>query len=149
MQRTRGALTIGPTASFQYTCVSMDGFTETGSLAPLRFGDQSLDSIRTALGIKASYDWKIGGVLVRPELRASWQHEYGDSTYSIVANFASGAGTNFTVSGPSIGRDSLLIGAGAAILWNDRISNYIYYDGELARDNYDSQSVTAGIRITF
>jgi outer membrane autotransporter protein len=146
---TKGALTIGPIVNFQYTYVSLNGFTETGSLAPLKYGDQSIDSIRTALGIKASYDWKIGGVLVRPELRASWQHEYADSTYSIVAAFANGAGNNFTVSGPRIGRDSLLIGAGAAMLWNDRLSTYIYYDGELARDNYDSQSVTAGFRITF
>jgi uncharacterized protein with beta-barrel porin domain len=146
---TNGALSIGPIASFQYTYVGLNGFTETGSLAPLRFGDQSVDSIRSALGIKASYDWKIGGVLIRPELRASWQHEYGDSTYSIVASFANGAGTNFTVNGPNIGRDSLLIGAGVAILWNDRISTYIYYDGELARTNYDSQSVSAGLRITF
>jgi uncharacterized protein with beta-barrel porin domain len=146
---TNGALSIGPIASFQYTYVGLNGFTETGSLAPLRFGDQSVDSIRSALGIKASYDWKIGGVLIRPELRASWQHEYGDSTYSIVASFANGAGTNFTVNGPNIGRDSLLIGAGVAILLNDRISTYIYYDGELARTNYDSQSVSAGLRITF
>jgi uncharacterized protein with beta-barrel porin domain len=146
---TKGALTIGPIASFQYTYVSLNGFTETGSLAPLKYGDQSIDSIRTALGIKASYDWKIGGVLIRPELRASWQHEYADSTYSIVAAFANGAGNNFTVTGPRIGRDSLLIGAGAAILWSDRISTYIYYDGELARENYDSQSVTAGVRLTF
>ena len=146
---TNGALTIGPIASFQYTYVGLNGFTETGSLAPLRFGDQSVSSIRSALGIKASYDWKIGGVLIKPELRASWQHEYGDSTYSIVASFANGAGTNFSVNGPKIGRDSLLIGAGVAILWNDRISTYIYYDGELARTNYDSQSVSAGLRITF
>jgi outer membrane autotransporter protein len=146
---TTGALTIGPIANFQYTYVGLNGFTETGSLAPLKYGDQSVDSIRTALGIKASYDWKIGGVLIRPEVRASWQHEYGDSTYTIVANFANGAGNSFTVSGPRIGRDSVLIGAGAAILWNDRISTYIYYDGELARDNYDSQSVTGGFRITF
>jgi outer membrane autotransporter protein len=146
---TTGPLTIGPIASFQYTYVGMDGFTETGSLAPLKFGDQSVDSIRTALGVKASYDWKIGGVLVKPELRASWQHEYGDSEYSIVASFANGAGNNFTVNGPRIGRDSLLLGAGVAVLWNDRISTYIYYDGELARTNYDSESVSAGFRITF
>jgi outer membrane autotransporter protein len=146
---TTGALTIGPIASFQYTYVGLDGFTETGSLAPLRFGDQSEDSIRTALGIKVSYDWKIGSTLIRPEIRASWQHEYGDSAYSIVANFANGAGNNFTVDGPRIGRDSLLIGAGVAVLWSDRISTYVYYDGELARTNYDSQSVSAGVRITF
>jgi uncharacterized protein with beta-barrel porin domain len=146
---TTGALTIGPIASFQYTYVGLDGFTETGSLAPLRYGDQSVNSIRSALGVKASYDWKIGGILIRPEVRASWQHEYGDSTYSIVAGFANGSGNNFTVDGPRIGRDSLLIGAGVAVLWNDRISTYVYYDGEVARTNYDSQSVSGGVRITF
>jgi outer membrane autotransporter protein len=146
---TQGALTIGPIASFQYTYVGLNSFTEKGSLAPLKFADQSVDSIRTALGIKTSYDLKIGGVLIKPEIRASWQHEYDDSAYSIVASFANGAGNSFTVVGPKIGRDSFLIGAGVAVLWNDRISTYVYYDGELARTNYDSQSVTAGMRITF
>jgi outer membrane autotransporter protein len=145
----KGALSIGPTASFQYTYVSFDGFTESGSLAPLKINDQHVDSIRTAFGMKASYDWKIGNVLIRPELRAAWQHEYGNSSYSIVASFANGAGSSFTVSSPKIGRDSLLLGAGFAVLWSDRISTYIYYDGELGRTNYQSNNVSAGIRVTF
>jgi len=37
-------------------------------------------------------------------------------------SFASGAGNSFTVNGPKIGRDSLLIGAGAAVQLSDRIS---------------------------
>lgn len=145
----KGGLSIGPTASFQYTYVSFDGFTESGSLAPLKFNDQNVDSFRTAFGMKASYDWKIGNILIRPELRAAWQHEYGNSAYSIVASFANGAGNSFTVSSPKIGRDSLLLGAGFAVLWSDRISTYIYYDGELGRTNYQSNNVSAGIRVTF
>jgi outer membrane autotransporter protein len=145
----KGNLSIGPTASFQYTYVSFDGFTESGSLAPLKFNDQHVDSIRTAFGGKASYDWKVGHVLVRPELRAAWQHEYGNSAYSITASFANGAGSSFTVTSPKIGRDSLLLGAGVAVLWTDRISTYIYYDGELGRTNYESNNVSAGIRVTF
>jgi outer membrane autotransporter protein len=145
----KGNLSIGPTASFQYTYVSFGGFTESGSLAPLKFNDQHVDSIRTAFGGKASYDWKVGRVVIRPELRAAWQHEYGNSAYSIAASFANGAGTSFTVSSPKIGRDSLLRGAGVAVLWSDRISTYIYYDGELGRTNYDSHNVSAGVRITF
>jgi outer membrane autotransporter protein len=145
----KGSLSIGPTASFQYTYVSFDGFTESGSLAPLKFNDQHVDSIRTAFGMKASYDWKVGSVLVRPELRVGWQHEYGTSAYSIAASFANGAGSSFTVSSPKIGRDSLLLGAGFAVLWSDRISTYIYYDGELGRTNYQSNNVSAGVRVTF
>src|SRR5262249_44250851 len=145
----RGGLTIGPLASFKYTYVEFDSFIEQGSLAPLSFSDQNTHSSRTALGAKASYDWHAGRVLIRPEIRASWQHEFGDRDYSIVSRFANGAGNSFTVHGPAIGRDSLLLGAGAAVLLNDRVSVYAYYDGELARANYSSNNVSAGVRITF
>jgi uncharacterized protein YhjY with autotransporter beta-barrel domain len=145
----KGALTIGPTASFQYTYVEFDGFTEHGSLLPLTFNDQNAESTRTALGAKIWYDWHLGHILVRPEVRAAWQHEFGDTEYSIVSSFANGAGSSFTVNGPQIGRDSLLIGAGAAVLLNERVSIYAYYDGELARTNYSSNNVSAGLRVTF
>jgi autotransporter-associated beta strand protein len=145
----KGGLTIGPTASFQYTYVEVDGFTEQGSLAPLTFADQDANSNRTALGFKASYDWQVGHVLVKPELRAAWQHEFGDPDYSVTARFASGAGNAFTVNSPAIGRDSALVGAGFAVLFNDRISAYAYYDGELLRSNYVSHNVSAGVRVNF
>ena len=143
------ALTIGPLASFQYTYVAFDGFTEHGSAAPLSFSNQNAESTRTTLGAKASYDWHVGHVVVRPELRAAWQHEFGDTEYSIVSRLADGAGNSFTVNGPAIGRDSLLLGAGAAVLLNDRVSVYAYYDGELARTNYSSNNVSAGVRVSF
>jgi outer membrane autotransporter protein len=145
----KGALTIGPTASFQYTYAELDSFNERGSLVPLTFNDQDANSSRTALGAKASYDWHVGHVVVKPELRAAWQHEFGDTDYSLVSRFANGAGSSFTVHGPAIGRDSLLIGAGAAVLLNDRVSVYAYYDGELARTNYSSNNVSAGVRVSF
>lgn len=145
----RGGFTFGPTASFNYTYVGTGSFSESGSLAPLHFGSQGQESIKTAFGLKASYDWKCGGLLIRPELRAAWQHEYGDATYAIDSSFANGGAGNFTVWGPRIGRDSLLVGAGFAIQVNDRFSTYFYYDGELARTRYDSHSVSGGVRVAF
>jgi len=144
-----GALKIGPTATFTYTYVGIDGFTEHGSLAPLRIGEQSGESIRTAFGAKASYDWKIGRVLVKPEIRAAWQHEYGDDDYALDCTFANGAGNAFTVHGPQIGRDSLLVGAGFAVQLCETCSTYFYYDGELARKEYDRHSVSGGLRVEF
>jgi fibronectin-binding autotransporter adhesin len=145
----KGGLTIGPTANFQFTYVGFSSFTESGSLAPLKFPNQNTESERTAFGMKASYDWKVGHVLIKPEISVAWQHEYGDQSYSIVSSFASGAGNNFTVTSPKVGRDSLLIGAGAAVLLSERISIYAYYDGELGRTNYQSNNVSAGVRMTF
>jgi uncharacterized protein with beta-barrel porin domain len=145
----KGDLTIGPTASFQFSYTSLDGFTETGSLAPLKFPSQNYESERSAFGAKASYDWKVGHITVIPQVSAAWQHEYGSAAYTVTANFANGAGNSFTVSGPQIGRDSLLIGAGASVVWNDRVTTYLYYDGEVARTNYQSHNVSGGVRISF
>jgi autotransporter-associated beta strand protein len=145
----KGNLTIGPTASFQYGYVALDGFTETGSLAPLKFPRQNTESERTAVGGKASYQWKIGNITAIPQFSAAWQHEFGSTTYSVVASLASGAGNSFTVFGPPIGRDSLLIGAGATVILNERVSAYLYYDGEFARTNYLSNNVSGGVRISF
>jgi len=145
----RGNLSIGPTATFQFSYVGLNGFTETGSLAPLKFGDQNYESERTIFGAKASYTWKIGNITLIPQVSAGWVHEYGSVAYAVVANFATGAGNSFTVNGPEIGRDGVLVTAGMSMVWTDRISTYIYYDGELARTNYDSHTVTGGIRISF
>jgi outer membrane autotransporter protein len=145
----KGGLSIGPTANFQYTYIGFSGFTETGSIAPLNIAGQNAQSERTAFGLKASYDWKVGQVVIKPEISVGWQHEYGDQSYAIVASFANGAGNSFTVNSPQIGRDSLLIGAGAAVLLNERVSVYAYYDGELLRTNYESNNVSAGVRVTF
>ena len=144
-----GGWSIGPTASFQYTLVGFDSFSESGSLAPLAYPSQNADSYRTAFGMRASYDWKIGPVLFIPEVRAAWQHEFGDTDYSLVSSFANGAGDSFTVTGPEIGRDSLLLSAGFAVQWSDRITTYAYYDGELFRTNYLANNVSVGVRINF
>jgi autotransporter-associated beta strand protein len=143
------ALTIGLTANFQYTYVGIGGYTESGSLAPLRYGSQSADSVRLALGGRAFYDWKVRGILVRPELRAAWQQEFGDSAYTINSSFANGGGRAFNVTGPEIGHSSMLLGAGVAVVWNERLSTYVYYDGELLRENYTSHNISGGARWAF
>ena len=105
--------------------------------------------MQTTLGFKASYDWKVGGVIIRPEIRAAWLHEYGDRSYGLNASFANGAGNNFLVHGPTLGCDSLLLGAGFAIQCSERYSTYFYYDGEFGRSNYDRNAVSGGVRIAF
>jgi len=144
-----GALTFGPTATFNYTYVGTNAFTEHSSLAPLSIHGGEAESLRTALGFKVSYDWKLGRVVIRPELRAAWQHEFGDTIYALDSSFADGASGAFGVTGPKLGRDSALLGAGFAIQCSERCSTYFYYDGELCRSDYHSASVTGGLRVAF
>jgi outer membrane autotransporter protein len=157
-----GGLSIGPTASFQYTYINVDGFSESSPSVPpsmallaLNVNDQHPKSIRTAFGMKASYDWKVGGVLIKPEVRTAWQHEYADTTYSVISSFVGNPTISLqstslqTATGADIGHDSLLIGAGASVLWNERISTYLFYNGEVGRANYQFNGVFGGVRVTF
>ena len=147
---TSDALRIGPTASFQYTHLGLGGFRESGSLVPLNLPAQSSDSTRTAIGLKAAYEFRLAsGVVVRPEGRLAWQHELGDIAYGINARLANGGGKVFTVQGAEIGRDSALLGLGVSVLWSERTAAYLFYDGEVGRAKYTSNNVSGGLRMTF
>ncbi len=144
-----GGLTVGPVASLQYTYLGLDSFQETGSGdARLRFPSQHQESLKSAIGAKASYAFNIGKVVVTPEVRAQWQHEYLDSTAAIESSFV-GADSTFTVNGPRIGRDSLVLDAGATVQFNPSISAFAYYTGEIGRSNYSSNGVNGGFRVSF
>jgi autotransporter-associated beta strand protein len=144
-----GCLLIGTWSSLQYTNVNIDSFTETGSLAPLHIESQDEYSLRGTTGLRMAYDFKAGRAIIRPEVRAAYQHEYGDRAYPIDASLASGAGDVFTVHGPAIGRDSALVDAGFAVQWSNRISTYVYYDGVFGRTNYENNAVSGGLRVSF
>ena len=70
--KARG-FTFGPTATFNYTYVGFNDFTEHNALAPLNIHGADENSYRSAFGARASYDCKCGSVIIRPELRAAWQ----------------------------------------------------------------------------
>ena len=146
-----GCLNIGPTASVRYTDVHIDQFNETGSFVPLQIQDQSEDSLRTTAGVRASYDIKPGptGMILRPEVRAEWLHEYNDQAFPIDARSVGGVGPVLTAFGPTVGRDAALIRAGVRAQLSAAFAIYVYYDGVLGRDNYNSNGGSGGFSFSF
>ena len=144
-----GALTLGPTASFQYTNTTLDGFTEAGGFLPLTIAGKSSESLRTNVGVRASYDGKIGSVGFRPEVRVGWQHEAGAAGNTFTANFATLGGRPFTAASVTVGRDSVVVGAGFTIRWNERFATYVNYDGNFGAKNMESHNISGGVRIQF
>ena len=142
-----GALTVGPVASIQYGTVGIDSFSEEGSLGALRIHSQSQDSLKSAVGLKASYSTKVGGVVLTPEVRAQWQHEYLTSASSIDAEFNSA--TSFMVHGPHIGHNGLLLDVGASARLTSNVAIFAYYTGDLARENYTVHSINGGVSLSF
>jgi outer membrane autotransporter protein len=144
-----GNLTIGPIASPQYTSISLDCFTERGSLTPLDIHSGSSESLRSDVGVKASYQWHIGMISLSPSLKAVWEHEYKYSAFPITAGFVGPPQTGQTFYGPKQGQDSAVVSVGLSAQWTPAVSVYLHYDGQLGRYHYDSNAVTGGCSISF
>ena len=144
-----GDLSFGPTVSMQYTDVHIGGFGEHGSLVPLNIHGDSQDSLRTDVGGQAYYRWHVGNIPVIPNVRLAWEHEYFYSALPITATAPTLDGATATFSGPNEGHDSLIINANIAVQWTPRIWTTIGYDGQVARDNYNSNAVTGTFSFSF
>jgi outer membrane autotransporter protein len=141
---------FGPQLTLQYKRVDIDGFTETtSSMTPLTILDQSQESFQSRAGAHVGYRAKMGKVFVTPDLNVSWQHEYLDNSMAIDSRFAKGAGNAFTVHGPQIGADSMVVGAGVWVQWTERIGTYLNYTTQIGSENYNLQSVNAGVNFSF
>ena len=145
-----GKLTVGPIASAQYTYVEINDFTETGSLLPVRVPTQNQQSLRSKVGLKASYDLKTtSGIVITPMASASWQHEFLNTGFALDSSFAQGTGDIFNVRGPAIGRDSAIISVGINVQWTRRFGTYLNYDGEFGRRAYQLNTVSGGAKLNF
>ncbi len=143
---------IGPVASFEYDYVQFNSFTESNtSLLPLHYSDQDENAYRSNLGFRIAHqqNMKAGeGLTVVPELRAAWRHDFGPSAYAIDSNFV-GCNDTFTVHGPWIGRDSAVVNVGLTAYCTERLSAYVFYDGQFGRDNYNNNGISGGFRVAF
>jgi outer membrane autotransporter protein len=140
--------TFGPEAQLGYTHLWIDGFTETGSLAPLTVSDQNADSMRSTLLAKVSYDWKINTFTLRPYARLGWQHEFMDDSQAVSARFTAGTGNIFTVQGSDMARDSVVGGAGMQMLFSETISALLGYSVEASSD-YEIHSINGSMNFRF
>ena len=145
----RGRFTFGPRVGVQYIRTRLDGYTETGSLAPMVINANEEESIRASLGLRMGYKCKVKRIPITAEASASYQREFGSNTYSVNSSFRDLPGPAFAVSGPAVGRDGVLVNLGVTALWNEAFSTYLGYDGEFFRSNYESHSLSLGGRYRF
>jgi fibronectin-binding autotransporter adhesin len=92
--------------------------------AGLRVRAQDLDSLRSTVGLRVNRPMSFfsGSMVVTPELRAAWRHEYLDTDRVTTGSFLGGPGATFSVRGAQPGRDAALLGAGVTAQLSDRVS---------------------------
>jgi outer membrane autotransporter protein len=128
--------------------VGIEGYDEIGSLVPLKIESQQASSLRVRLGPRVAYTSQLGSARVTPSISAQWQHEFADDELPFDARFSNDPRHLFTVNGPKIGRDSLLITAALNVAWK-RYAAYLAYQADLGRENYERHALLVGLRVSW
>ncbi|MBE7446435.1 MAG: autotransporter outer membrane beta-barrel domain-containing protein [Planctomycetia bacterium] len=153
-----GGFTIGPVGRVNYSQVDIEGHQIKGdSETKLEIDHQDAESLKSFLGVEASYAFKVPksfekvrlGVVV-PQIRLEWVHEYENDSRDIDANFVNiSSGTPLRFSTDSPDRDYLNLGLGLSSVFAGGISAYVYYETPLGLDDVTTHNISGGVRIEF
>ncbi len=147
----QGPWQFGPSLALQFMNASIQEFTESGSSSPLRIDSQSEQALHTQLGVQLRYRYLIpdSWTFIVPEAHLAWRHDFLDNRIALDSQFTSGAGGSFTVTGPEMGRESVIIGLGCSVQWKPELNTYVNFTMQRGRDGYDSRFVNLGLRYSF
>ncbi len=122
---------VQPLVGLQYIYNYQDDFVETGAMA-LNLNVSSIDihSLRSVVGSRFSKAWWASSFWQAvTNFRALWMHEYANDHAQLSSQFL-GGGT-FAPRGIDLGRDWVMLGAGATLTPGDALSLYVNYDVQL------------------
>ncbi|KAB2641741.1 MAG: autotransporter outer membrane beta-barrel domain-containing protein, partial [Verrucomicrobia bacterium] len=158
-----GPVRTGPLASLEWIHGALEGYRETGGgSAALDFPGQTYDSLVSRLGWQASYTAKTGFGTITPQVRASWDHEYLNSTDAVSASLLSSpfttiTGTSATTGGKfsafadtaQPGRDFLNLGTGLSAHFGDRVSATVQYETHLFQSSASAHLASVRFSVAF
>ncbi len=124
---------LQPYAALQYIYLRQNGFSETGA-APVNLDVAGVDasSLRSVIGGRASREVCTGrGLLLVPQVRAGWLHEFLETDTVINNRFGSVGGSSFAIQGLDLGRDWALVGAGVGWKMTEQLTLTGNYDAQV------------------
>lgn len=131
---------LTPMASIQYSFLSQNPYTETGSSANLHIDTKDINVLKSGLGTKISRVFNYDDIIYTPNVSLEWLHDFiGDATQT-TANF-DGTSTYVTARGASVLKDSARIGAGVNMVMNSHFNLSLDYGLE-KMPNYTVNSLS-------
>jgi outer membrane autotransporter protein len=141
-------MTITPQASLDWARLELDGYTETGGgTMALAVESRSADLLWTSVGAQLDFGTQMGGMNMRPFLRAHWRHSFEDDGLDASAVFVAG-GTRFVTPGQPLESESYVVGAGVTVFSGENFSAGLAYDATLS-ETYQSHALQARARWAF
>ncbi len=145
--------TIGPRVGFQYTELTIDGYTEQGSSGlELKYDEDKVESLKTTLGIRGSAAFGTNFGVVVPELNAAWVHEFMNDQRNIVVQFAQDFRANptkFSYNNERPDRDYFTLGTGVSIILAHGIQPYVNFQALVGHSYFSDYVGTIGGRVEF
>ncbi len=143
--------TFGPYARLTYFKIDIDGFSETGaSELNLKVKDQNVDSLISALGVRASrsMSWKWG--VWSPQLRGEWNHEFENDVETISMQYLHDPNNNkLTVETEKPDRNFFRFGATLANVSAGGTQVFFDYETFLGLRDISNHIFTLGARLEF
>ena len=132
-----GAVRMQPFVGLAYRYADIGGFREGGGPAALEVARYRTQSVRSALGARASATVHKGSWAVRPTVEAQWQRELRARPDSrIEARFVGGDLPIFTLKPTRLARDAALLSAGVTATHASRTAVLLGYSGEYGSDRH-------------
>jgi outer membrane lipase/esterase len=142
---TSAALTHGPVVGLTWQRVEVDGFTETGSVTSLAFGDQTRDSAISALGYRASLD--LGGF--RPFAQLVWHHELASTGREVTAILTTTTAPGYHMPAVVLGKDWGTATIGANVKLGAGVSALAAFSTDFGQDDAVTYGAQVGLNVAF
>ena len=152
---------LTPSLSVAYRRASIDSFAETdaadpGDGLPLAFNDQTVDSLRSILGLDVSRPISAPFGVVTPLLRVEWDHEYKTGARTLQAHYvydpslATGVCAScFDIPSDATPANYGVAGLGVSVTLAHRVQAFVYDELLVGYTNYQSNTVSIGLRGQF
>jgi uncharacterized protein YhjY with autotransporter beta-barrel domain len=154
-------LDLTPSLSINYRRSKFDSFSETDPVVAndglaLSFGEQTVESLRSILGVQASKPISVSFGVISPVVRVEWNHEFKTGIRSISAHYAFDPScvngvcdSNFALPTDSPALNYGVAGAGVIVTLARRVQAFVFDEAQFGYSNYHSNSVTLGVRGQF
>ncbi len=147
----KDAFSFGPYGRINYIQADIDSYTEESAIGlALNFDGQSVTSLNSQIGGKASYAISTARGVFMPHVSLEWAHEFNNDSRHINASFVNDpTGTTFKLSTDDPDRDYFKLGAGLSATLGNGKSAFIYYETLLDQEDVTQHAISAGGRFEF
>ncbi|MGY2041547.1 autotransporter outer membrane beta-barrel domain-containing protein [Pseudomonas pergaminensis] len=132
-QLGNGDLSVEPFAGLGYQRYYRERFKERGGLTALNVGAQNQQNLNSTLGLRLATVYRFDNRMsLTPYVSTHWKHLYGNVDSQVSQSFrtAAGFGTDFTINGTALDRNSLNLQAGLDLALSNEHTVGLAYTGE-------------------